>query len=373
MSNVTGVAGVAGGSVLITAGGTGGHVFPALAVAMDLRAHGVEVIWLGTRAGIEARVVPSAGIAMEWISVAGLRGKGVLSWIMAPVKLARALLQTAAIFMRRKPQVVLGMGGFVAGPGGVVARVFGKPLLIHEQNAVAGLTNRLLARIATQVLSAFPGSFAATQSCELVGNPIRAEIAALYETPPSKQAGPLKILILGGSLGAQAINQLIPDALTLLPGGSSYEIWHQTGRGRDEATLARYHALQLQARVEPFIDDMAGAYAWADFVICRAGALTISELAIVGLASLLIPYPHAVDDHQTKNAQYLADEGAAVMVQQDQLTAKQLAELLQSLLAERDRVVQMSRAARNLAKPDATQRVSAACVAALTATAKVVR
>ncbi|GAB6040207.1 undecaprenyldiphospho-muramoylpentapeptide beta-N-acetylglucosaminyltransferase [Endothiovibrio diazotrophicus] len=354
---------MSGRTVLIMAGGTGGHVFPALAVAERLRADGVEVVWMGTRAGLEARVIPAAGIEMEWVSVAGLRGKGLLRLLAAPLKLIRALLQALAILRRRTPCAVLGMGGFVTGPGGVAARLLGVPLLIHEQNSVAGLTNRLLSRIASRVMEAFPGSLSGAQ---FAGNPVRGPITAVAE-PAARLAGRSgrpRLLVVGGSLGAASLNQTVPLALAALDPDKRPEVWHQTGSRNLEEAETRYRAAGVAARVVPFIESMEEAYGWADLVLCRAGALTVAELAAVGVASLLVPYPHAVDDHQTGNARFLSEAGAARLLPQPEFTAEGLAGLLHELCGDRPQLLAMAEAARRLGRPDATERVARECLAA---------
>ncbi len=357
--------------IMIMAGGTGGHVFPALAVAQELQSRGVEVIWMGTRRGIEAQVVPAAGIPMEWVSITGLRGKGAVSWLLAPLKLLSALFQSLVILMRCRPMAVLGMGGFVAGPGGVMTWLLRKPLVIHEQNAIAGLTNRLLAGLATKTMQAFPGALQQKTDPQLVGNPVRMEIAALPlpQQRFEKRSGPLRLLVLGGSLGAQSLNRVVPLAINALPEVQRPEIWHQAGERLIEEARAGYHAVAVDARVEPFIDDMAEAYGWADLVLCRAGALTISELSAAGVAALLVPYPYAVDDHQAHNAAFLVDDGAAILLRQDALSAEQLSVLWQGLYQQhgdnegvRNHLLGMAIKGRALAKPDAVQLVADACV-----------
>lgn len=349
-------------SVVIMAGGTGGHVFPALAVAERLRGQGVNVVWMGTRRGLEAQVVPAAGIPMEWVAISGLRGKGALSWLLAPFKLALALFQSMGILLRRRPMAVLGMGGFVAGPGGLAAWLLRRPLLIHEQNAVAGLTNRLLARLAHRAMEAFPGSLG--PKAVLTGNPVRPEIAAL-PAPEQRLAGRserLRLLVLGGSLGAQALNETVPAALAQIGPAQRPEVWHQAGaRNIDEARRS-YADAGVEARVVPFIANMAEAYAWADLVLCRAGALTVAELAAAGVGSILVPFPHAVDDHQTRNAEYLVREGAALLIPQRQLDAARLRDLLLELGQDRGRLLGMAAAARRVAQPDAAERVAALCL-----------
>ncbi|MFA5627652.1 MAG: undecaprenyldiphospho-muramoylpentapeptide beta-N-acetylglucosaminyltransferase [Thiohalomonadaceae bacterium] len=356
--------------VLIMAGGTGGHVFPALAVAHELLRLGAEVSWLGTRAGIEAELVPKAAIDIDYINIAGLRGKGLLGWLLAPLHISRALWQSLKVLRRRKPQAVLGLGGFVSGPGGVAAWLSGCPLLIHEQNAVAGLTNRLLSKISKQTIQAFPGAFVEAPWVSTYGNPVRKEIVAL-DMPEQRYAthqGRLRLLVLGGSLGAMVLNETLPQALALLPDEQRPLVRHQSGRLHVEKLQQLYAATGVKAEIMPFVDDMAEVYAWADLVICRAGALTISELAAAGMAAVLIPYPHAVDDHQIRNAAVLVDAGAALLMPQDTLDAHALAALIQKFSADvvsgRESLCQMARAARQQAKPEATAMVAEACLAA---------
>src|SRR5210317_319269 len=297
--------------ILVMAGGTGGHVYPALAVARALQAHSRDVVWLGTHRGLESRVVPEAGIDIEWISIKGLRRKGVLAMLIAPLQIGWALLQSLSVILRRRPAAVLGMGGFVSGPGGVAAWLTRRPLVIHEQNATAGLTNRLLARLARVVLQAFPGSFNSSVRAETVGNPVREDIAAVA-APESRYAdreGPLRLLVLGGSQGALALNRTVPAALARLPEASRPVVWHQCGTSTLERAREAYAAAGLDADLVPFIEDMASAYAWADLVVCRAGALTVAELCAVGLPAVFVPYPAAVDDHQTANATPMMQAG----------------------------------------------------------------
>ena len=349
--------------VMVMAGGTGGHVFPALATAHELARRGVEICWLGAPGGFEARLVPQHGFELELVPVRKLRGQGVAAKLLAPVHLVRATLHAAQVLRRRRPGLVLGMGGFVSGPGGVVSRLLGLPLVIHEQNAVPGLTNRWLARIATRVLEAFPGSFPDTTGAVAVGNPVRAEISAL-PAPEVRLAGreaPVRLLVVGGSLGAQVLNEVLPAALARLPSGVRPQVRHQAGRGKAEGARAAYRDAGVDAEVSEFLDDMAGAYAWADLVVCRAGALTVSELAAAGVGSVLVPYPHAVDDHQTRNAAFLADAGAARLLPQAGLSAERLGGLLEALVSDRPGLLAMARAARGLARPDATARVADCC------------
>lgn len=345
--------------VMIAAGGTGGHVYPALAVARDLRTQGIPVVWMGTHAGLEARVVPAAGFELEWIAVGGLRGKGWRRRLAAPFVIARACLQALAILRRRKPRALLGMGGFVAGPTGLMARLAGCPLIVHEQNAIAGLTNRVLARLAERVLEAVPGTFPADRDAIATGNPLRSEIAALPapEDRAAGREGPLRLLVIGGSQGARALNERLPRALGRLPAERRPEIRHVAGPRHVEAARTAYDAVGVPAQVEPYVEDMACAYAWADAVVSRAGAMSVAEIAAAGLAALLIPYPHAVDDHQTANARWLADAGAAVVLQESELDDEHLLDAVDDLLADRDSVLDRGRRARAVARPDAAARV----------------
>lgn len=348
--------------VLIMAGGTGGHVFPGLAVAEVLRQRGVEVSWLGTRRGVEAELVPARGFPIFYIDVAGLRGKkGVAGKLMAPLRLLRALWQALGVVRTCRPDVVLGLGGFVSGPGGLAARLLTKPLVIHEQNGVAGTTNRILNRIANRALEAFPGSLAGAEYC---GNPVREQITDLPAPQPrfaQRPAGPARLLVLGGSLGALAINQMLPESLALMRDEERPKVCHQTGRDHLQTTRAAYAALGVTADTRAFIDDMAEAYAWADLVLCRAGALTVSELTAAGLGAVLIPYPHAIDDHQTVNGQWLVAHQAAVLLQQSALNTSKLREVLNDLLGDRPRLLAMAEAAYALRQPRAAQRVADVC------------
>ncbi len=352
------------GRVMIMAGGTGGHVFPALAVARALRERGVDVVWLGTRKGLEARVVPAAGVAMEWVSIAGLRGKGLGSWLLAPLRLFYALAQSMRIMARNRPGAVLGMGGFVSGPGGLAAWLLRRPLLVHEQNAIAGLTNRILARFAVAVLEGFPGSFPPARRACPVGNPVRAEILAV--TPPAQRfaerSGPPRLLVIGGSQGALALNELLADAIASQDWREPPLVRHQAGAKTAEVARRAYANAGLDVLVEPFIEDMAGAYGWADLVVCRAGAITVAELAAAGVGAVLVPFPHAVDDHQTRNAEFLVQAGAAEMVQQHELDAVVLGRRLARLLPDRARLQGMAEAARRQAMPQATQALTSACL-----------
>ena len=352
--------------VLIMAGGTGGHVFPALAVAAELSARGVAVAWLGTRRGLEARVVPAAGYPLMTMRVSGLRGKGVLRLLLAPFMLMVALWQALVIQLRLRPSAVLGMGGFAAGPGGVIAWLLRRPLLIHEQNSVAGMTNRLLAPLARTVMEAFPGSMPAKRHPLHTGNPVRTGITQL-PAPAERfaaRSGALRVLVIGGSLGARVLNETVPAAVQQLASADSLQLHHQTGKDDVASVQAAYAALGVDARVEAFVEDMAAAYAWADLVICRSGALTVAELAVVGVASVLVPYPYATDDHQTGNARFLADAGAAILMPQSTLSADRLAGLLADFSQQRDMLEEMAGRARELALPDAARRVAALCLQA---------
>lgn len=349
--------------VMIMAGGTGGHVFPALAVCEQLRERGVEVSWLGNVDGFEGAVVRKAGIPFESIRIQGLRGNGVMRWLKAPFVITRAVVQAAAAMRRIKPCVVLGMGGFVAGPGGIASRVLRVPLVIHEQNAVPGMTNRWLSKMANRVLQAFPESFAPSVDAETIGNPVRRAIQEVSAHPRAGHGDEINLLVVGGSLGAQALNERLPQALAALDKRDSIHVWHQTGKDKLEAASAAYRAAALDVRVVEFIDDMAAAYDWADIVVCRAGALTIAELTAVGLPALLVPYPYAVDDHQTRNAQGLAQAGAARVVQQSELSAERLATELSELLGDKKRLAEMGRKAKQLGWPESAVRVAEVCEA----------
>ncbi|WP_324731677.1 undecaprenyldiphospho-muramoylpentapeptide beta-N-acetylglucosaminyltransferase [Pseudomonas paeninsulae] len=349
------------GNVLIMAGGTGGHVFPALACAREFQARGYRVHWLGTPRGIENELVPAAGLPLHLINVTGLRGKGKLSLLKAPFQLIKALFQARKVVRELQPVCVLGMGGFVTGPGGLAAKLGGAPLIIHEQNAVAGTANRSLAPFASRVCEAFPNTFGASAKRRTTGNPVREEL--FLETPRAalRDRRP-RLLILGGSLGAEPLNKLLPEALALVPGELRPEVFHQAGKQHDVITGERYRDAGVEAQVAAFIKDMARAYAWADLVVCRAGALTVSELAAAGLPSFLLPLPHAIDDHQTRNADYLAREGAAVLLPQRSTDAATLAAQLSEVLMHPERLNEMARTARRLAKPDATRTVVDICL-----------
>lgn len=355
--------------VLIMAGGTGGHVFPALALARLLRERSRRVIWLGTRAGLEARVVPAEGFPIEWLSVGGLRGKGALTLLAAPFRLVRALWQALGIVRRHRPGVVVGLGGFVTGPGGLAAWLCRRPLIIHEQNAIAGFTNRCLAPLAREVLTAFPSALAGRR-VRMIGNPVRAEIATLPEPAVrfAGRSGPVRLLVVGGSLGARRLNESVPQALALLGRDPAaprfFEVRHQAGEKLIDMARSAYAAASVEGTVSPFIADMAEALGWADLVVCRAGALTVAELAAAGVGAVLVPYPHAVDDHQTHNARYLVDAGAARLIGDAALTPERLAATLTELCADgRAGLQRIAEAARRAAMPDAAQQLLEACLA----------
>ena len=345
-------------TLMIMAGGTGGHVMPGLAVAHEMRARSWDVVWLGNPTGMEAELVPRHDIPMRWVRIGGLRGKGLSTRLAMPFRLLRACWQALRVLREVRPSVVLGMGGYVAFPGGLVASLLRRPLVIHEQNSVAGLTNRLLARLADRVLVAFPGAIA---GAVWTGNPVRREIA---QCPPpearfASRSGRLRVLVVGGSLGAQALNAIVPQALARIAPDRRPRVTHQCGRDNRDALVARYLELGVDAEVLAFIEDMPAAYANADLVVCRAGAMTISELAAAGVASILVPFPHAVDDHQTTNARFLADRDAAILLPQSELDAASLAALLDRL--DRPRLLAMAQAARAVARADATCAVADVC------------
>ncbi|MBI4984856.1 MAG: undecaprenyldiphospho-muramoylpentapeptide beta-N-acetylglucosaminyltransferase [Rhodocyclales bacterium] len=344
-------------TLLVMAGGTGGHIMPGLAVADVLRGRGWRVVWMGNPDGMEARLVPQRGYEMAWVRFTALRGKGFLRKLLLPFNLLRGFWQARREIARIGPDVVLGMGGFISFPGGMMAALTGCPLVVHEQNSVAGLANRVLAGVADRVVTGFPQ---VVKQGLWVGNPVRDEIVGL-PTPGQRygeRSGPLHILVIGGSLGAQALNQTLPQALALLPTDERPEVVHQAGEKHLPALQGYYAAAGVKAHCVAFIEDMAGAYGWADLVICRAGALTVAELAAAGVASVLVPFPHAVDDHQTGNARFLASAGAAILLPQSELTPERLA-LIRSMT--RDQLLQMAEKARALAKPDATAAVANIC------------
>lgn len=345
-------------TLMVMAGGTGGHIFPGVAVAETLRAKGWRIVWMGNPDGMEARIVPPRGYETAWVRFGALRGKGLLRKLMLPLNLLSGFGQALGVLRRVKPDVVLGMGGYITFPGGMMAALLGRPLVLHEQNSVAGLANRVLAGVADRVLSGFP---AVLKDANWVGNPVREEIAAV--APPaerfSMRSGPLRVLVVGGSLGAAVLNDTVPQALARLPADSRPIVVHQAGEKQLDSLRAAYASAGVEGDLRPFIDDMASAYAEADLVICRAGALTVAELAAVGAASLLVPFPHAVDDHQTGNARFLAERDAAWLLPQTELNAERLAGIFASM--DRQRLLQIAENARAQARPRATEAVARIC------------
>ena len=355
-------------TLLVMAGGTGGHIFPALAVAENLRDRGVEVVWLGTRNGMEAKTIPAAGFDIEWIHIRGARGKGLMGWLRTPFLLLIAMVETIGVILRRRPGALLGMGGFVAGPGGVVAWLLRRPLLLHEANALAGMTNRFLVRVATRVMTGFPGTFTETVKPQYVGNPVRPEICNV-ESPKERlsgRSGPLRLLIIGGSQGARALNKGLPKIIHDLSTRCDFDIWHQTGLQEQAEVDRAYKEYSVRARVDAFIDDMAEAYRWADLVLCRAGAMTVAEISAAGVTAVFVPFPYAVGDHQTANANYLAQREAAYLVAENQLD-EQLPTILSNCYQHRSQLISIAQKARSLAKPNATQSVADICMETLNA------
>lgn len=347
-------------TLMVMAGGTGGHVFPALAVAKELERKDTRITWLGTRKGLEAKVIPANDISMEWVSVEGLRGKSAASWLLAPFKLLRAMWQSAGAIRRVNPDCILGMGGFVAGPGGVAARLMGRPLIVHEQNAVAGMTNKYLAKIASKVLTGFPNVEDLPTSASWVGNPVRSNIVT-SDRSGDKQ---INVLIIGGSQGAHSFNQKLPEVFSKLmqdDAMNDVSIWHQTGRDRSSVVVDAYAKQHVEARVSEFIDDMAAAYAWADLLICRAGAMTIAECCAAAKPALLIPYPYSAGDHQVKNAQAMVDIGAGKMLDNQEISKPVMVEVLTNLLEDKDKLAEMGQRALGLHKADALRTVVAVC------------
>ncbi len=352
------------GCMMVMAGGTGGHVFPALAVAKEMQARGWQVFWIGRKDSFEARVVPAQQIEMEWIDIQGVRGKGLLQKVAMPLNLLKAVWQSIRIIKARQPHVVLGMGGFAAGPGGLAAWLMRKPLVIQEQNTIPGMTNNALAKLATKVFEAFPGSFADKVHAQHSGNPVRPELFDIA-SPKERVLQPLdrkpRLLVLGGSLGAQALNDLLPAALAKLDQASRPEVLHQAGNNKLQLAQQAYQQCQVDAKVVAFIENMQQAYSQADLVICRSGALTVSELMASGSAAILIPFPYAVDDHQTHNGEFLVKVGAAELYQEKQLTAEQLAKILKRLLSKPEKLQAMAIAARQLAMPQSVKIIADAC------------
>ncbi|PJG59853.1 undecaprenyldiphospho-muramoylpentapeptide beta-N-acetylglucosaminyltransferase [Aeromonas cavernicola] len=346
-------------TLLVMAGGTGGHVFPGLAVADQLKAQGWRVHWLGTADRMEADLVPAHGYPISFIDIQGVRGNGIKRLLVAPYRIIKSVLQARRVLKTIKPDVVLGMGGFASGPGGVAAWLSGIPLLLHEQNAAAGMTNKLLAHLAKRVLMAFPGAFAPSRRTAVVGNPVRPEVISLPQPQLSNPDTPLNLLVIGGSLGARVLNEQLPAAVAVA--GVPIDVRHQCGKGNRDIVTAAYAKQGVTAAVSEFINDMADAYAWADVVVCRAGALTVSEVAAAGVAAIFVPLPHAVDDHQTRNALTLVDGGAAEFLPQSELTAASLAARLSWLAGRRDILLNMALAARRVAITDAAERVADEC------------
>jgi UDP-N-acetylglucosamine--N-acetylmuramyl-(pentapeptide) pyrophosphoryl-undecaprenol N-acetylglucosamine transferase len=346
-------------TLLVMAGGTGGHVFPGLAVADRLKAQGWTIHWLGTADRMEAELVPAHGYPISFIDIQGVRGNGLKRLLVAPYRIVKSVLQARRVLKNIRPDVVLGMGGFASGPGGVAAWLSGIPLLLHEQNAAAGLTNKLLARLAKRVLMAFPGAFAPSARTAVVGNPVRPEVVALPDPQLRSSSEPLRLLIVGGSLGARVLNEQVPPAVA--SAGVPIEVRHQCGKGNRETVAQAYAEQGVEAEVSEFIKDMADAYAWADLVVCRAGALTVSEVAAAGVAAIFVPLPHAVDDHQTRNALTLVDGGAAEFLPQSELTPASLAARLSWLAGRRETLLNMAQAARRVAIIDAAERVADEC------------
>ncbi len=347
-------------TLLVMAGGTGGHVFPGIAVAKALAEQGWQIHWLGTADRMEAQLVPKHGFAIDFIDIAGVRGNGVKRLLLAPFRIIKSIWQARQVLKQHSPDVVLGMGGFASGPGGIACWLQGIPLVLHEQNAAAGMTNRILAKFANRVLMAFPNTFA---DAELVGNPVRAEVVALSKLPILEPKSGLNVLVVGGSLGAKVLNETLPQAIAQL-NPNSIAVRHQTGKGNSAAVNQAYEQLGVdlsQVSATDFIDDMAEAYQWADVVVCRAGALTVSELAVAGVAAIFVPLPHAVDDHQTKNALSLVAHQAGILMPQVDLTPAALAEQLNQFIQQPKALVDMATKARQLGITDATSRVAAIC------------
>ena len=350
-----------GRPIVIMAGGTGGHVFPALAVAENLRQRGERVVWFGTRAGIEARVVPEADFRIEWLEIQGLRGKGIATLLLAPFRLVRACWQALRILRRNRPRAVLGMGGFVAGPGGLMAWLLNIPLYLHEQNSIVGLTNRILGRFARRSYVAFPQASAALPRSECIGNPLRADFDNLEDPAvalESRRQQPLQLLVVGGSLGADALNRILPEAIACLDGEHRPQVRHQCGERHRDACEQNYQAAGVEAEVVSFIEDMREAYFWADLVVCRAGALTVSEITAVGRAAIFVPFPYAVDNHQYHNARYLEQGGAAQIILEADISAENLALKLQFFRQNREVLIEMAQKARGLYRPDAASRLA---------------
>lgn len=350
--------------VLIMAGGTGGHIFPALAVADTIQNEGAPVVWLGTEKGLESKVIPKEGIDIQYIRISGLRGKGLLHKLAAPFKIVDAIIQAYKIIRRIKPRAVLGMGGYVTGPGGIAAWISGTPLYIHEQNAIAGLTNKILSRIANRVFEAFPGSFKQMAKLTCSGNPIRKEFFGLQQVEErfAAREGKLNVLVLGGSLGAKVLNEVVPEAVSKIEGSVRPNVRHQAGERTINIAKEQYDQVGVVAEVTTFIDDMAQSFEWADIIICRAGALTVAEIAVVGVPAILVPFPHAVDDHQTQNARYLSTAGAAVLMPQERLNADCLYKEMMKLIQDKKLRIKMAKKAKELARENAAEIVAQQCL-----------
>lgn len=355
-------------TLLVMAGGTGGHIFPGIAVADELKAMGWKIHWLGTADRMEANIVPEHGYDISFINISGLRGKSLLATLVIPFKLIRSLIQARRVIKTVKPDVVLGMGGYASAPGGLAAWLSKIPLIVHEQNAAAGLSNRLLARIANKVCCAFPNAFNSDVDAEVVGNPLRASIGqqvTASDNLEKREQGHKNILVVGGSLGAQVLNNVMPDSFKLLSGSDeNYCIWHQTGKNNKAKVVKSYEQEDIESgkvKITEFITDIAAAYQWADVVICRAGALTVSELAMAGIPAIFIPLPHAVDDHQTKNALYLVECDAAKLLPQVKLTNESVTKLITELFEQPETLADMAKASLNAANSDASQKVAKLC------------
>jgi UDP-N-acetylglucosamine--N-acetylmuramyl-(pentapeptide) pyrophosphoryl-undecaprenol N-acetylglucosamine transferase len=350
-------------TILIMAGGTGGHIFPGLAVAEVMSARGWRVVWMGVRTGMEARIVPRSGYEMRFVDFQGVRGKGLTSLALLPYRLLRAFWQSAAAIRALRPDVVLGMGGYISFPGGMMACALNRPLAIHEQNAIAGTTTRLLAQIADRVLASFDSTFGAKRRVVVTGNPIRSAFTALPapDVRFAQRTGPLRITVLGGSLGAKALNDVLPIALASIPPAQRPQVLHQTGEQHLDAVEAGYRAAGVDARCVAFVENVAAELAASDLVVCRAGATTLAELTAVGVGSILVPFPFAIDDHQTLNARRLAETGAAIVLPQSELSTERLAGLIRAF--DRVRLAEMARKARALGRPDAADKVAEVCIA----------
>ena len=347
--------------LMVMAGGTGGHVYPALAIAKQLQRKGISVVWLGTRDGLEAKVVPEQGIEIEWIDIKGVRGTGIARWLKMPLQLSRAVLQALNVFKRRKPDALLSMGGFVAGPGGIAGKLTGKPLILHEANAIAGLTNKALALIAKKVMCGFPNTKGLPSEAVVVGNPVREAITNLYGMNRKVDSDRLNLLIVGGSQGALSFNEVVPYAIEIIDASIRPRVRHQTGRGRYQPVNEIYKRKGIDADVREYLDDMAEHYAWADIIICRAGAMTIAEITTVGLPALVVPYPYAAGDHQMFNARFLERHQAAKLIAHAEFNSGAVAAELTALIKDRSLVAQMADNSMKLANIDATQKASEIC------------